>query len=218
MGSDTPKVLLGVAGRTVLEWSVSAFADAPGVDSIIVVAHPDSIPRVAEMLNDVAKVEAIVPGGLTRSASTRAALDAIPAQDGIVLIHDGARPAVRPETVADLVATMARADAATVAVPAADTILHVEGGTVVAIPDRTALWHAQTPQGFRLPILRRAHAAAEHNGTEFTDDCGVVLEYQPHIDISVVPGSADNVKVTTPEDLARAEQILTAKIGADGSG
>lgn len=213
MTSPVPKVLLEVAGKPVLWWSVRAFETVPDVDSIVVAAHPDSIPEVARLMEGHAKVEAIVPGGSTRSASTRAALDVIPAADGIVLIHDGARPAVSPALVAELIAAMDDADAATVAVPARDTILEVADGAVSAVPSRATLWQAQTPQAFRLSVIRQAHAAAERDNADFTDDCGVVLEYLPQVPIRVVEGSSENIKVTSPGDVERAARILAQRSG-----
>ncbi len=192
----------------MLSWSLRAFEDVASIDSVMVVAHPESITAVAALCETFAKVDVIVPGGASRAASTRAALEAVPHDDGIVIVHDGARPAIEPRTVEDLVAVMRETDAATVAVPAHDTILQAEGATVSRVPDRATMWHAQTPQAFRLSLLRRAHRVALASGREFTDDCGVVLSYEPATKIQIVEGSRDNVKVTTPGDLEAAEAIL----------
>ena len=211
MTSPTPKVLLEISGRSVLERAVDAFDETPEVDSIVVVAHPDLVPTVAALLQDAPKVAAITPGGLTRAESTRAGLEAIPETDGIVLIHDGARPLVTPDMISRLVGVLTDGEAATVAAPARDTMLRVHDGRVSAVPDRAGLWHAQTPQGFRLSILRAAHEATRGGSEEFTDDCGIVLQHRPNTVIRVVAGSEDNLKITRLADIRLAEAVLAAR-------
>jgi len=146
MGSAAPKVLLEIAGRSILERSVDAFEAAAEVDAIVVVAHESVMGTATALLGDAGKVEAVVPGGPTRSASTLAALNVITDETGIVLVHDAARPLVTPTTVSALIAALAHAEAATIAIPADDTILRVQGDRIVDIPERSELWHAQTPQ------------------------------------------------------------------------
>lgn len=211
MTSPTPKVLLEISGRSVVERAVDAFEQTPEVASIVVVAHPELIPTVAALLQDALKVAAITPGGLTRVESTRAGLEAIPETDGIVLIHDAARPLVTPDMISRLVAVLADAEAATVAAPARDTMLRVHDGRVRAVPDRSGLWHAQTPQGFRLSVLRAAHAAAHGGSREFTDDCGIVLHHLPETVIHVVSSSEENLKITRLGDIRLAEAVLAAR-------
>jgi 2-C-methyl-D-erythritol 4-phosphate cytidylyltransferase len=107
------------------------------------------------------------------------------------------------------VAALDRFDAVGVAVPSADTLLEVVDDRVTGIPDRSRFWRAQTPQGFWVDVLRRAHAAAATD-PDFvpTDDCGVVARYLTGVTIGVVAGSPSNVKVTYPEDVAVAEALL----------
>ena len=181
-----------------------------GVDGIVVVAHPDSVTTMAGLLEGIGKVEAVVPGGSTRSASTLTALDTIEHADGLVLVHDAARPLVTSELISAVLAALASADAATVAVPADDTMLRVHDGAVIDIPDRSKLWHAQTPQGFRLETLRAAYRAAG-NSPDFTDDCSIVARHLPGVAISVVPGSPRNLKITHPGDIAAAERFSRRK-------
>ena len=160
MASTTPKVMLELAGKPVLSWSVDVFERTPEVDTIVVVAHPGMIPEVVSLLDGLPKVETVVPGGSTRSASVLAALNIITAPTGTVLVHDAARPLVEAHTISRLVSTLRTAKAATVAVPVRDTIVQAEGGTITDILHRSKLWHAQTPQGFRLATLRDAYEAA----------------------------------------------------------
>jgi 2-C-methyl-D-erythritol 4-phosphate cytidylyltransferase len=213
MGAATPKVLLEIEGMSVLERSVAAFATTPEVDTIIVVAHPGLVVTISNMLGRAPKVEAVVPGGETRSASTLAGLGVIASDTGIVLIHDAARPLITPAIISNLVAALAGVDAATVAVPAGDTMLRVRGDRIIDIPDRSEQWHAQTPQGFKLQTLRAAYEAAGHAKPDFTDDCSIVRRYLPDVAIRVVPGSEENLKITRPADISLAERILVARSG-----
>ena len=212
MGSKTPKVLASLAGRKVLDWAVGAFDEAQDVGRIVVVARNDLLAGVAAAVDHFAKVDQVVAGGPTRSASTLAGLSVI-ADDGeaCVLVHDGARPLVTPEVIARLVEKLATADAATVATPASDTMLRVSDEVVIDVLDRSQLWHAQTPQGFRIATLRAAYAAMGQEVPDFTDDCGLVRHYLPGTPVAVVPGSADNIKITGPADLDLAERLLAAR-------
>ena len=212
MASATPKVMVELAGRPMLAWSVGAFGRTPEVDAIVVVAHPKLVPEVAALLEDAPKVEGIVPGGNTRSASTLAALNIIAAPTGTVLVHDAARPLIEPRIISRLIATLRASSAATVAVPARDTIVETAGGTVTDVLDRSHLWHAQTPQGFSLTTLRAAYAAAGPHA-DFTDDCGLVRRYMPSVAIHVVPGSDENIKVTVAADIQIAEMALRSRGG-----
>ena len=113
------------------------------------------------------------------------------------------------ETVSDLMTALRTSEAATVAVQASDTILRVAAGDISDIPDRSELWHAQTPQGFDLALLRRAYAASTDGVPDFSDDCSIVRRYLPDVAIRVVPGSEGNLKITRPADLKLAEALLT---------
>jgi len=145
-----------------------------------------------------------VAGGATRSESVRNGLAAVPAEATIVCVHDAARPLASGELFAAVVAAVcAGADAAVPAVPVTDTIKVVDDtGAVVATPDRATLVAVQTPQAFRAGALRRAHAA----GREGTDDAALVEAAGGHV--VTVPGEPWNLKITTPEDLARCDEWL----------
>ncbi len=109
-----------------------------------------------------------------------------------------------------VVAALEHTEGATVALPATDTILEVGEDLIVEeVPDRRRLYRALTPQGFHAGTLRTAHEAARRAGFAATDDCGVVERFVPNARITVVPGSARNIKVTTPEDLVIAERLLS---------
>jgi 2-C-methyl-D-erythritol 4-phosphate cytidylyltransferase len=215
-GAALPKQLLILNGRTLVEHCVTAFT-APGVDEIILVMPPAFHDEARRLAGD--KVSAIIAGGVTRSDSVRCALAHLgaradgeqrnPAQTG-VLIHDAARPLVSQAVIAGCVAALQEHDAIGTAVPSSDTILHVADGVITHVPPREILYRAQTPQGFRLPVIAEAHRrAASDPDFVATDDCSVVLRYLPGVPVHVVPGSESNIKITYPGDLAVAEALLS---------
>ena len=234
IGGTAPKQLQLLAGRTLLERSVAAFDQAPGVDDVVVVMAADFVSVASEILGSrYGKVSAIIAGGADRPGSTRRAIDLLsqaqlgrPADqaadqvselDCNVLFHDAARPLVDQRIIADCVAGLATCQALGVVVPTADTIVELAGGVMTSIPPRESLGRCQTPQGFRLSVIRRAHqlAAADPGAGAFsaTDDCGIVLRYLPEIEVRAVPGSERNLKITYPADLRIAESLLAADQG-----
>ncbi len=211
-----PKQLLMLGGMTLLERSVAAFDAAPGVDEVLVVmaagftGHAERVLRTARY----PKLTQIVAGGPARADSTRRALAALAGRaECDVLLHDAARPLVSQQIIADCVAALGASEAVGVAVAAADTIVEVADGAMSRMLPRTALARCQTPQGFRLSVIARAHerAAADpaFSAAAATDDCGLVLRYVPGVPVRVVPGSERNIKITYPGDLAVAEALLT---------
>ena len=217
LGGTVPKQLQLLADRTLVEHCVAAFDAAPGIDEVIVVVPDDLIAEARRILgNRYGKVRDIIAGGSTRPGSTRRAIDLLshahPGQDCNVLFHDAARPLVDQRIIADCVAGLGRCEALGVVVPTSDTIVEVADGVMTTIPPRESLGRCQTPQGFRLSVIRRAHelAAADPDAASFsaTDDCGVVLRYLPEIQVHTVPGSERNIKITYPGDLRTAEAAL----------
>jgi ribitol-5-phosphate 2-dehydrogenase (NADP+) / D-ribitol-5-phosphate cytidylyltransferase len=213
-GPGVPKQLLTLAGQTLLERSVAAFERAPGVDAILVVMAAGHAEQAAALLagGGFGKLTKVIAGGATRAGSTRAAIAELGDTECDVLFHDAARPLVDQHTIAACVAALAQCPAVGVAVPSSDTIAVVADGVMTAMPRRDSLVRLQTPQGFRLSVIRRAHelAAADpaFGDLPATDDCGIVLRYLPQIGVQVVPGSERNIKVTYPRDLGIAEALL----------
>ncbi len=209
-----PKQLLPLAGRSLLEHSVAAFEQAPGVESILVVMAAGHARQARDLLlaGGYRKLTAVIDGGATRTDSTRRAIAALGQQECDVLFHDAARPLVSQQTIADCVAALSANRAVGVAVPTSDTIAVVSDGVMTAMPRRDTLVRCQTPQGFRLSVIRRAHrlAAADPCFGELpaTDDCGIVLRYLPDVNVHVVPGSERNIKITYSRDLVIAEALL----------
>ncbi|MDA8370084.1 MAG: IspD/TarI family cytidylyltransferase [Nocardiopsaceae bacterium] len=218
MGGSLPKQLLPLAGRPVIEHSLAAFCAAPEVDDVIVLMVADHIADVAKIVADsgLAKVSALLPGGATRTATSAAALRALDGRHGgdLVLLHDAARPLVTPRTIRACVAELATAGAVGVAVPSGDTVVEVStdssGAEVLRrVPPRASLRRMQTPQGFRLDVIRRAYdRALADPGLAATDDCGVVLRYLPDEQVRIIEGEEANIKVTHPGDIEVAEVLL----------
>lgn len=209
-GAHLPKQLVTLDGRTLVEHCVDAFAKAPGVDDVLLVMAPRYTEEVARD-----QVLAVITGGTTRADSVRCALEELstrydPETTG-VLLHDAARPLITQQVIADCVAALHEYDAIGTAVPTSDTIVIAENGVMSHVPPRETLLRCQTPQGFRLEVINRAHElAAADPGFVPTDDCGVVLRYLPEVPVHIVPGSERNIKVTYPADLAVAEALLRA--------
>lgn len=213
MGSLTPKQYLPLAGRTVLGQTLSRLAGLPGLAGIVVALHPED-----DYWPDVA-LPATVPvvvcaGGARRSESVGNALEALrerAAEDDWVLVHDAVRPCVRVVEIAALLHQIAQHPCGgLLAVPVSSTLKRSDGaGDVAATVDRDHVWQAATPQAFRLAVLREALQAAQRSGVEVTDEASALelAGYAPRL----VRGSADNIKITYPEDLVLAELILEAQ-------
>jgi 2-C-methyl-D-erythritol 4-phosphate cytidylyltransferase len=210
-GAALPKQLLTLAGKTLVEHCVGAFAEAPGIDETVLVMPPAYHEEARKIVGD--QVSVIIEGGVTRSDSVRNALGYLaaryPEAETGVLLHDAARPLVTQQIIADCAAALEKHDAIGTAVPTSDTILVVADGVIASVPARETLYRAQTPQGFRLETITRAHAlAAADPAFTPTDDCGVVLRYLPDVPVHIVHGSERNIKVTYPSDLPIAEALL----------
>ncbi|MFD5936979.1 2-C-methyl-D-erythritol 4-phosphate cytidylyltransferase [Streptomyces sp. NPDC060333] len=224
LGPGAPKALRTLGGIPMLIHAVRAMARSRAVSLVVVVAPPDDAPEVRRMLDEHALPERtevlVVPGGATRQESVRAGLDALPADVFAVLIHDAARPLVPVDTVDSVVEAVRQGAPAVVpALPLADTVKEVEPGKpgepepVVATPDRARLRAVQTPQGFDLATLVRAHERVAVRGEGATDDAGMVE--QLGVTVVVVPGHEEAFKVTRPLDLVLAEAVLARRRATD---
>ena len=232
-GGPVPKQLLEVAGKPIIEHALAAFDAAPEVDEVLAVMAPGFAHEVEKIVDagPYPKVSRVIDGGATRNESTRRAIAALAGGEygggerGVpvnvpvnvrvdVLLHDAARPLVDQRIISECVRALRTREAVCTAIPTTDTVLVVEEGMVTRIPDRSGLWRCQTPQGFRLSVIRRAYDLAMADpafaeGREpTTDDCGVLLRYLPGVPIHVVEGSDRNVKITHPDDLRVAEAYL----------
>ncbi|MDF1620671.1 bifunctional 2-C-methyl-D-erythritol 4-phosphate cytidylyltransferase/2-C-methyl-D-erythritol 2,4-cyclodiphosphate synthase [Pseudothioclava nitratireducens] len=201
-GGEMPKQWRPLAGQPVLAHTVRALS---GFGRIVVVLHPDDMALGAEILGGSVT---LVAGGETRDASVRNALELL-AGTGIeqVLIHDGARPLVDTALVGRVLAALEGAEAAAPALPVSDALWRGAEGMVTGTEDRTGLWRAQTPQGFRFETILAAHRA--HPGGAADD---VEVARAAGHAVAIVAGSEDNLKITYPEDFERAERLLGARM------
>lgn len=213
---DTDKTFAILLGAPLIVHTLRRLAAVAVVERIVLVVAAESVARARSVIADYAvpKIAAVCAGGARRQDSVYAGLQRL---DGCrwVAVHDGARPGVRPELLDSGLAAAQRWGAAIAAVPVKDTIKVVGAdGLIADTPPRAALWAAQTPQVFDYGLLLAAHqnAAADYTAGDYTDDAAM-LEAMGR-PVAVFPGAYDNLKVTTPEDLAIAEQILAAGIPA----
>jgi 2-C-methyl-D-erythritol 4-phosphate cytidylyltransferase len=207
MGAGAPKAFLPVAGVPMLVRSARAFDAAPSVSAIALVVPADRIDETRALLEGLEKPVTVVAGGERRQDSVRRGLEALPAGfDGIVLVHDAARPLVDVALIDAVASAAMRAGAAIPVLALADTIKRIEDGIVRATVDRDELGAAQTPQGFSVALLREAYDDADRDRAVLTDEAMAIERMgRP---VRAVPGSARNRKITTPEDLAWAEDLL----------
>lgn len=205
----------------MLVHAVRALASARAVDLVVVAAPEDGVDDVTALLAEHGLVDSapgragalVVAGGDTRQESVARALNSLPADVDVVLVHDAARPLV-PVSLVDAVAAAVRggADAVVPGLPVADTIKSVDAADVVsATLDRGALRAIQTPQGFRRATLAEAHAAADPDAPA-TDDADLVERLGGKV--VVVPGDEEAFKVTRPLDLVLAEAVLARRRAA----
>jgi len=218
MAASSPKQLLPLEGRPIIEHSVAAFEACPDVDEILVLMVDGHVGRVEDLVAGAGftKVTRVLPGGATRTETSNAALEAMSeASDrDLALLHDAARPLVRPTTISACVEALSEVGAVGVAVPAGDTVVRVAPGrtggeTITDVLPRAELRRMQTPQGFRLGVARRAYELAMADpDLAATDDCGVVLRYLPDEEVGIVSGSESNIKITNPGDVELVETLL----------
>lgn len=209
MGAGSPKAFLSIGGKPILLRAALAFEAASSIHAIVAVVPFDLIHEAAELLRSVTKLHAVVAGGALRQDSVLAGMSGAPdGFDGVVLVHDAARPLVEPALI-DAVAAAARDKGAALPVLGlVDTVKRVRAGRVVETLDRAELGGAQTPQGFRFALLARAYEEAFRDRVTVTDESMAVERLgEPVI---AIPGSARNRKLTTPEDLAWAEELVRA--------
>ncbi|MFD1624256.1 bifunctional 2-C-methyl-D-erythritol 4-phosphate cytidylyltransferase/2-C-methyl-D-erythritol 2,4-cyclodiphosphate synthase [Azospirillum griseum] len=214
-GAERPKQYLDVLGAPILRRTVLAFLRHPQISGVRVVIDP---AWRAEYDRAVAGLDLPEPvaGGATRQDSVRNGLEALAADSPTpiptparVLIHDAARPLIDPATITAVIAALDDAPGAIAAVPVTDTLKRGADGLVASTVERTGLWRAQTPQGFRFDAILHAHRAAA--GLGLTDDAAVAE--QAGLSVRLIPATEDNFKVTTPDDLTRAARVLMAGLG-----
>ncbi len=204
LGGATAKQFLTLGGKPMLLWSVEAMLQCKNIATIIVVAPPGEEGRVRDLLPRRWHIH-VVAGGVSRTDSVRAGLDALePVLPDHVLIHDAARPGLMPVVVDELMAALQTADAAAPALLLADALKSTAGDAVRSV-SRDHVVRVQTPQAFRWPVIRRAFEASDEAAV---DDLALVEAAGAKVVLT--PGRHELMKVTYPEDLAVAEKLIAA--------
>ncbi|MFZ3012752.1 MAG: 2-C-methyl-D-erythritol 4-phosphate cytidylyltransferase [Nitrospira sp.] len=213
MGGSVPKQFLALGGEPLVVHSLRVLQHSPVIHEIIL-AVPEA--DLDYCLNDLAvrygfsKITRVVAGGKERQDSVRHALEHVPVETDIVVVHDAVRPFLTLDMVADVVEAARRVGGAIVALPMRDTVKQVGNNHhIERTVDRGPLWLAQTPQAFRRDRLLDAHRKAHADGVRATDDA-FLFEWAGH-PVVVVEGSGENIKVTRPEDMVIGEAILASR-------
>ncbi len=209
MGASKNKLWLKLADQTILAHTVERFATHPEIGEVILVVSEQDHLEVSNWLSGVPYKQnvTVTIGGAERQDSVRAGLQLLGDSIQYVLVHDAARPFVTSEQIGAIIAQVRQNDATVMAVPVKDTIKVVnQTGIVESTPARESLWAVQTPQAFRVSLLREAHEKAASAKRIGTDDA-MLVEWlgQP---VTVIRGSYENIKITTPDDLWLGEEIL----------
>ena len=215
MGATGNKLLLPLAGRPVLAWTLEAALACQEIGWIGLVGQPVDEVAIRALVSAAQPDRPVVwiEGGDTRQESVSRGLEALPAGAQEVLIHDGARCLVAPELIARCGAAVRAGEAVIAATRVTDTIKQVDAsGTISGTPDRSHLWGAQTPQGFGVERLRQAHRRARQEGWSVTDDASLFERLGWPVRVIEAPPS--NLKITTPFDLTIAEAVLAARLQA----
>ena len=207
MGGEN-KLLLEIDGVPVLARTLSAFQKCAAIRDIVLVCREQDIMPYTELAKafSIDKLCTVTRGGETRTESVLAGITAAPENAVLVAVHDGARPLVSEAVITEAVTTAAACGAAAPVVPVKDSIKRIENGKIAADVPRDTLAAVQTPQVFRRELLLDALQSATASGRSFTDDCAAVEALGQTV--SATLGSYENIKVTTPEDIAVAEAFL----------
>lgn len=206
MGAGFNKLFIPIKERPIISYTLDFFHNDDNCINIILVIDPKDEDQFQEIINTESYEKIIFAyGGKERQHSVYNGLQKAK-KEGIILVHDGARPFIKKETVEQLVQTSYQYGGAIAAVPVKDTIKKAYSFEVVETIDRTSLWQTQTPQAFRFSILEEAHEKAKQDGFLGTDESSLVerLGYP----VKIVQSDYDNIKLTTPEDIYFAHAIL----------
>ena len=212
MGADRNKLLLEVRSKPLIAWTLLAAEAASSITWIGIVSQPLDWDDFKAIIADLKlkKTIELIPGGSTRQESVYNGLQALPTNTAQVLIHDGARCLATPNLFNACSDAILNCSGLIAAISVKDTIKVVdEHGIIKSTPERKQLWAAQTPQGFDVKLLKQCHAEGVRQGWEVTDDAA--LFEKCGMEVRIVPGEETNLKITTPQDLAIAEFILSQR-------
>jgi len=211
MGGDVPKPFLPVAGRPLILHTLSRFAASRSVRKVIVVTADKELSKCRGLIRSdpqLSSLECVLQtGGPRRQDSVSRGLARVDEDCEVVLIHDGARPFVDPRLIDQCAEAAFKQGAVVVGIPVRATIKVVSANRQVKrTPPRDSLWEIQTPQAFRIDIIRKAYRQAGRKGTEATDDA-MLVERLGEV-VTLLEGHSTNIKITVPEDVLFAEMLL----------
>lgn len=209
MGAKENKVFLPICGIPVLVHTLKAFQECDDIDTLAVVTRECDIELCRRLISEyeITKVSDVVSGGATRQESVYIGLQSVCEDCGVVAVHDGARALITKEYITSTIEAARMYGAAALGVKCKDTLKSADkDGFITGTVDREFTFNIQTPQTFDREILDRIHKNAAQEGIDATDDCALAEEMS--IAVKIVEGSYDNIKITTPEDLVIAENIL----------
>lgn len=211
-GADIPKQFVKIADKTILEHTIEIFEKSEYINEIFIVITPEYRDFAQEILlkNSYKKVTKLLNGGEIRKESSYIGINAIEDEEANVLIHDCARPFVSQRIIKDCIKALEQYSAVGVAIPTSDTIVETNNGIIKNVPPRSNLMRMQTPQGFKMSVIKEAHELSK-NDKNFTDDCGLIVK-NGLCDVYIVNGDDKNIKITYPSDISLAEKLLQEKI------
>jgi 2-C-methyl-D-erythritol 4-phosphate cytidylyltransferase len=210
-GGILPKQFIKIAGKTVIEHTIERFEKHDLIDSIIIVINPEYYHFMNEVLlkNDFEKVKKVLKGGDTRQSSSYTGIVGCDEDTKKVLFHDAVRPFVSERIITEMIQALEEYEAVDVAIPTADTIIKINDEQLIEdIPKRQYLMRGQTPQGFKLSLIKQAHEMyMKDPNFPVTDDCGLIVKYNL-APVFVIQGEEKNMKITYPEDVFMADKLF----------
>src|SRR5258706_6716975 len=216
-GFDVPKQLMKLAGKPIVEHTISNFQNSASIDEIIIVTSANCISNIEDIVTNrgFTKVKKIISGGKERYESSLAAINASEQDserfDIKLIFHDAVRPLVNDRIIRDVVQALDHYNAVDVVVPTTDTMISADHitNTIDSVPERKKLRNGQTPQGFAWKTIKLAYdLALKDSNFKTTDDCGVVFKYLPDEKVYLVTGESNNIKLTYEEDLQIIDKLL----------
>ena len=210
-GTEVPKQFVKLSGKPIIGHTLDIFEGNASIDHVVVVVNSQYLELTRSLVNEygLQKVKAVVPGGATRQASSFEGLKACPEGTTHVLIHDAVRPFVDDDIIDRCVSSFQEHQAVDVCLASTDTIVEIDADQDISgIPLRSTLRRGQTPQGFQLSVILKAHQRALEEGfTDSTDDCNLLVRSKL-APVHTIDGSAYNIKITNPLDIFLAERIF----------
>jgi 2-C-methyl-D-erythritol 4-phosphate cytidylyltransferase len=213
IGGELPKQFLQLGNKPMIVHSLDLFERSDLIDEVVLVVHQDYLAYASQAIVDeykLHKIRKITCGGETRQESVLAGLSACPTGIDLVAIHDSARPFLADDLFNSVMAKASETGAAILAVQAKESIKMGDNGIVIKTLKRDSIWIAQTPQVFRLAAILDAHQRAAAAKNEATDDSELYEQYCGPV--SIIPGSHNNIKITTPADLILAREIIKGRL------